>query len=191
MSRKTIIGDCPICGKKDVKFIKGACYNCYKRVVWKRKLIECPRCHRMKPMHARGFCRGCYMSLFFIERVKEPQYAKRYSLTYEQYNKITTKCVICGFDKIVALHHLDKNRKNASDSNLVGLCPNHHNMIHHRDYQDEVIKALKERGYQAEPLIKGMPTETPQKSHITLIKLIKTGEPEQSQARKEELYVPS
>lgn len=40
------------------------------------------------------------------------------------------KCVVCGFDKIVAVHHIDENRQNNDPSNLIPLCPNHHEMVH-------------------------------------------------------------
>jgi hypothetical protein len=40
------------------------------------------------------------------------------------------KCVVCGFDKIVAIHHIDENKKNNDPSNLIPLCPNHHEMVH-------------------------------------------------------------
>lgn len=40
------------------------------------------------------------------------------------------KCVICGFDKIVAIHHIDENKQNNDPKNLIPLCPNHHEMVH-------------------------------------------------------------
>ena len=40
------------------------------------------------------------------------------------------KCAICGFDKIVAIHHIDENKKNNNPKNLIPLCPNHHEMVH-------------------------------------------------------------
>lgn len=47
------------------------------------------------------------------------------------------ECVVCGFDKIVAIHHIDENKKNNDPSNLIPLCPNHHEMIHSK-WKDEV-----------------------------------------------------
>lgn len=198
MSRLIIFGDCPICGKKNAHFRKGVCYNCYKRVVWKRKLKECPRCKRQMPIHARGFCRGCYMSLFHIEQVKRDNVKKMYGLDYETYQQITKCCAICGFDKKVSLHHLDKNKSNNSRDNLVGLCPNHHMMIHDRKYQDEIISVLREKGYTLQPLVKIMPIEPPITTETKTIKIShiqitiqKTEEPEQSQVRKEDTNVIS
>jgi hypothetical protein len=54
------------------------------------------------------------------------------------------KCVICGFDKIVAVHHYDLNKKNNTPKNLIPLCPNHHEMIHHSSYSKEIIDMVDE-----------------------------------------------
>jgi hypothetical protein len=39
-------------------------------------------------------------------------------------------CVVCGYDKVTQVHHIDKNRDNNDISNLVVLCPNHHAEVH-------------------------------------------------------------
>ena len=53
------------------------------------------------------------------------------------------KCVVCGFDKIVAIHHIDENKKNNSPENLIPLCPNHHEMVHSK-WKDEVQPYIDE-----------------------------------------------
>jgi hypothetical protein len=52
-------------------------------------------------------------------------------------------CYICGFDKIVAIHHIDENKKNNDPSNLIPLCPNHHEMCHSR-WKFEIEPYIKE-----------------------------------------------
>jgi len=47
------------------------------------------------------------------------------------------QCMICGFDKIVAIHHNDNNHSNNDPNNLIPLCPNHHEMIHSK-WKNEV-----------------------------------------------------
>ena len=37
---------------------------------------------------------------------------------------------------------IDENHENISLNNLVGLCPNHHAMIHHRDFNTEIKKLI-------------------------------------------------
>jgi 5-methylcytosine-specific restriction endonuclease McrA len=51
------------------------------------------------------------------------------------------ECVICGENKIVAVHHYDENHNNDSIENLIPLCPTHHNYVHSR-YKDEVIDTI-------------------------------------------------
>ena len=131
---------------------KGFCHVCYKREIWKPKLTICKRCKREKPMHSKGLCDGCYNSVFHIEKVKKSNTQKLYGLDYEKYQNIIKNCVICGFDKIVDLHHLDYNNKNNVDANLVGLCPNHHRMVHRREFSQEMYELLKDKGLSPKPL---------------------------------------
>lgn len=133
---------CEKCGKLCIQHSKGMCVTCYKKYVWKPKLHECKRCKRKLPHHAKGYCAGCYNSLFHLDRTKDYNYKKWHNISPELYRKLTEKCLICGFNNIVELHHLDKNKLNNSEKNLVGLCPNHHKMLHTLKYRDEVIKQL-------------------------------------------------
>lgn len=42
------------------------------------------------------------------------------------------ECIICGEQNIVEVHHFDENKKNNSPTNLVPLCPTHHQYWHSR-----------------------------------------------------------
>lgn len=53
------------------------------------------------------------------------------------------KCVVCGEDKIVAIHHMDENHDNNDPKNLVPLCPTHHVYIHSR-YKSLIIDKVNE-----------------------------------------------
>ncbi len=147
-----VFSTCSICKKE--KFLaengksKGLCKVCYKRDFWKSKLFHCPRCERERPYHAKGLCTGCYNSVFHIDKVKIYNKIKDHNIPYEIYQQVTKSCIICGFDKIIDLHHLDMNHQNNSFNNLAGLCPNHHKMIHHRKFQKEIFQQLKEKGFQ-------------------------------------------
>lgn len=138
---------CPKCNKRALRITKGFCHNCYRKFLWKQKLITCKRCKQLRKNHAFGFCDGCYNSIFHIEKVKEQNTINYHNISHELYKQITKKCVICGFDKIVDLHHLDLNHENNSQDNLIGLCPNHHKMLHTRNYTQEIFKQLEEKGY--------------------------------------------
>ena len=99
-------------------------------------------------MHAKELCTGCYNSVYHVENVLRGQRKKSYLLDEETYKEITKACILCGFDKVVDLHHLDRNHKNASRDNLVGICPNHHRMIHNRKYKREIYSQLQEKGFK-------------------------------------------
>jgi len=98
---------------------------------------------------------------------------KNYGIEYETYKKITARCIVCGFNKYVHLHHLDHNRHNNDEKNMIGLCPNHHQMLHTLKYREEVLlqirKALREKEL---PLGIPVPTNKPltelNKIHIEL-----------------------
>ena len=68
--------------------------------------------------------------------------SKYRTICFQNYPK---ECVVCGFNKIVEVHHRDKNRDNNELSNLIPLCPNHHHMIHIKKYSDEINESI-ERG---------------------------------------------
>lgn len=136
---------CKNCGKTVIPHAKGMCTTCYKKLIWKPKSKECKRCYRMLPHHAKGLCSGCYHSVFQLDKIKDWNYKKRHNISLELYKEITAKCKLCAFDKVVELHHLDANHENTDKKNLVGLCPNHHKMIHMLKFKDEMLDRLNQK----------------------------------------------
>jgi len=126
---------------------KWLCKGCYKKLLWKPELKTCKRCRRQLPMHAKGLCTGCYSSLMSIEEIRLSNSVRYHKIDPVLYLKTTKKCVVCGFDNVVDLHHLDHDKTNNSENNLVGLCPNHHKLIHTQKYQKEMFDILKEKGF--------------------------------------------
>ena len=98
------------------------------------------------PHHSKGFCPGCYNFVFRLDKAKEWNHKKKHNIPPELYKKITQKCLLCGFDNIVDLHHLDENNKNNEENNLIGLCPNHHKMLHDFRFRKEIKELLKGKG---------------------------------------------
>lgn len=47
------------------------------------------------------------------------------------------KCIVCGEDKILAVHHLNEDHSDNRPENLVPLCPTHHQYVHSK-YRGEV-----------------------------------------------------
>ena len=138
---------CPKCNKETKIITKGVCHNCYRKHFWVQKKDICPRCKRTIHLKSKGLCAGCYNTVYRLEDQKARNQMRLYGLDYETYKKITEKCIVCGFNKFVALHHLDQNKKNNSEANLIGLCPNHHQMLHTLKYREEIFKILKEKGF--------------------------------------------
>src|SRR3989344_7102836 len=140
---------CPKCNKEAKRMTGKVCHNCYRRFIWKRKELTCKDCGENKILHAKGLCVRCYMNTFRLDYNKAYNHKKRYGLDIITYKEITKECKICGFSNFVDLHHLDHNRFNNKRENLIGLCPNHHQMLHTIEHHDKVIIMLKEKGVEA------------------------------------------
>ena len=134
---------CSSCGKQTAHHGKAMCQKCYKKQ-WKPKLIICKECKKERPHHAFGLCNSCHTKLYHYNNVKASNYRKWHGIDLQTYRNTTKACLICGFDKVVDLHHLDGDHKNNKQSNLIGLCPNHHKMYHNQKYRKEVELAIKE-----------------------------------------------
>lgn len=137
------IGICVECGKEDEIHARGKCYKCYKKT-YKQPIITCKICGKKTQHHAKGLCGNCAQKLFYYENIKTYNVMKYHGLDLKTWRDVTKKCMICGFDKIVDLHHLDGNRKNTSRDNLIGLCPNHHRMAHDMRFREEIDMLLSD-----------------------------------------------
>jgi hypothetical protein len=142
-----MIKECTNCHAQKEHHAKGLCYSCYKKLKWSPKLLICKRCKRKRPVHAKGLCAGCYNYVFHLDNNKAYNHRKSRGVDLKTYRKTTKSCVICGFDKVVDLHHIDKNKGNNSPKNLVGLCPNHHRMANTLTFRQEIFQNLKEKGF--------------------------------------------
>ena len=134
--------DCLGCGERKELHAKGYCNKCYKNKIWKPRIMICKNCGKERPHKAFGLCSGCHTKLHHYDKTKAFNYKKWHNISLELYRKITKECLICGFDKVVELHHLDEDHKNNSEENLIGLCPNHHKMLHDMKYSEEIKKEI-------------------------------------------------
>ena len=60
-------------------------------------------------------------------------------------HKVTKECSMCGIknDKLLAVHHIDKNHYNNDVSNLAWVCHNCHHLIHHDSvYGDRFMRKI-------------------------------------------------
>ena len=75
-------------------------------------------------------CRKCANSIGGKAKSKKHHHddvAHYITVAFRHHEK---KCVVCGEDKIVAVHHYDCNHNNNEPNNLVPLCPTHHSYMH-------------------------------------------------------------
>jgi len=139
---------CEICKNEGEHHARGLCNKCYKKG-YKQPKIICKNCGKKRIHQAFGLCSTCHTKIHHYDKTKNYNYTKYHKIPIETYKKLTEKCVLCGFDKIVELHHLDMNRSNNSKKNFVGLCPNHHKILHDCRFSKEVVGILREKGYIA------------------------------------------
>ena len=119
----------------------------------KYELIEkiCPVCN-IKFVDRKGHkrekitCSHSCSNTYFRSGENNPNYkADKSDWGYRKicFSKWKKECIICGFDKVVDVHHLDHNNKNNDINNLIPLCPNHHMMLHTKKYNEEVVAEIK------------------------------------------------
>ena len=116
----------------DIKEHKKICQNCGK------EFIFVGRKNSRAYQYAKFCCKSCAhdRSSWWKDHYKSYR-----TLGIKYWGK---QCEICGFDKIVEVHHFDKNHFNNDVNNLIVLCPNHHRMIHTKKYEKEVTQQLLE-----------------------------------------------
>lgn len=110
---------------------------------------KCPVCGnkfetRKGTKREKQTCSCACSNTYFRSGIDNPNYkggSRNYRTTCFHYHD--KKCIICGEDKIVEVHHFDGNRDNNFPENLVPLCPNHHQYIHSR-YKNLIFKKIKE-----------------------------------------------
>jgi hypothetical protein len=142
-----MLKECLNCHLLKEHHAKGLCYVCYKKLTWIPKTGNCKRCQKLKEMHAKGLCASCYNYVFHLDKNKAYHHRKYNHVDVKTYRELTKACILCGFDKVVDLHHIDRNRQNNSRTNLVGLCPNHHRLIKSARFRLEILHQLKEKGF--------------------------------------------
>lgn len=103
---------------------------------------ECPVCGKLHSKYGVTCSYSC-SNTHFRSGKNNGAYQAGSNYRTECFLHHEKKCIICGEDKIVAVHHYDENRKNNSPENLIPLCPTHHQYVHSR-YADEVNHIVEE-----------------------------------------------
>ena len=109
---------------------------------------ECPVCNKEHSKDGITCSYSCSNKYFRHGRKGGTQYKtddrlianKQYQqLCFRHHGK---KCIVCGEEKIVAVHHINENHFDNRVENLVPLCPTHHQYVHSR-YKNEVIPIIE------------------------------------------------
>ena len=112
---------------------KKICVVCEKEFIWKGRL-------KTKAFSRAKFCtRSCANNRQTWWKINSTHYR---TIALQHWKK---ECTICGFDKIVAIHHIDENKKNNDPNNLMPLCPNHHEMIHSKKWKAEIQEIVDQK----------------------------------------------
>jgi hypothetical protein len=131
---------CQYKGRKTGKNI--ACYICGKETYKQLKSIKNSKSGNF---FCNKSCQAIWRNQEFIgakhANWKDGLYAYKSVLLR---NKVAKVCTLCKIKdkRVLAVHHIDKNRKNNLVSNLAWLCHNCHHLVH---YHKEEEKNFKEK----------------------------------------------
>lgn len=123
--------DCHHKGLKKGQMVK--CFICNKEIYRSPKSL---RISKSKKYFCSKSCQTKWRNVQFIGEKHgnwaNGKYSYRSVLTR---NKIPKICKLCDIkdDRILAVHHIDKNRLNNKLGNLTWLCHNCHFLVHHDD----------------------------------------------------------
>lgn len=90
---------------------------------------------------SKGTCSRSCANTFFKSAENNGNWKQSaYRSTCFLYHK--KECIVCGETNIVEAHHLDENKFNNDPSNLIPLCPTHHQYWHsrHRSLIEDKIR---------------------------------------------------
>lgn len=110
-------------------------------------LKTCPVCSKeFKPTSNRDqtTCSVGCANTYFRSGQNNPNYnPNKNDYRFICFSKREKKCVICGEDKVIEVHHYDQNHDNNEINNLIPLCPNHHRYFHSK-YRNLVESQIDE-----------------------------------------------
>ncbi len=90
---------------------------------------------------SKGTCSHSCSNKFFSHLRNKPESYSRYTtICWKEHKK---ECVVCGEDKIVAVHHMNEDHNDNRPENLVPLCPTHHTYMHSK-YKEEILPTVEE-----------------------------------------------
>ena len=126
---------CKFCNEgKAVTSIKKHEKSCYLNPL---NITPCKVCNNpiKDYKNSKGTCSHSCSNKFFSHLRNKPENYSRYTtICWKEHKK---ECIVCGENKIVAVHHYNENHEDNRIENLVPLCPTHHQYMHSR-YAEEI-----------------------------------------------------
>jgi hypothetical protein len=121
----------------EYKRFEVSCFSCNSAFQIKEREL-------LFPSKEKYFCsRNCANSIggkAKSEKYHSDNTAHYTTIAWRHHDK---KCVVCGEDKIVAVHHYNENHNDNDPKNLIPLCPTHHQYMHSR-YKSEIVDIVNE-----------------------------------------------
>ena len=115
-----------------------------------RRQIQCIDCDKLRTHKAKKLCSPCYekkRSKVYYKNNKQKkkiyQVKRFYNLSLKEYKKVVGQCYLCGYTRTVDCHHINGKGDN---SKLIGLCPNHHRLVHSNKLNKEELNKLSNYG---------------------------------------------
>ncbi len=132
-------------------------WNSKERVLYPTITKNCPICKvefKTKEGHKKEktCCSKSCSNTYFRSGINNPNWKPDeelnglYSYKIICFRHHERKCVVCGENKIVDVHHFDENKNNDNPMNLIPLCPTHHTYWHSRYrylIKDKVLKYVE------------------------------------------------
>jgi hypothetical protein len=120
----------------------------------RKPLAECPVCGKPVKAHGNVTCSCACANKHFRSGADSPNWrggetgTVKNGINTKEYRRIAFKahgkhCAICGYDRVIDVHHLDGDRTNNSPENLIPLCRNHHAELHTNEFGDEIRELIK------------------------------------------------
>ena len=106
----------------------------------KKFVVECCSCgtsfnvkerEKQHPVKEQYFCsRSCANSIGGKAKAEKYHYDDVARYTTVAWRHHEKKCIICGEENVVAVHHLNEVHADNRPENLIPLCPTHHQYMH-------------------------------------------------------------
>lgn len=106
---------------------------------------NCPVCNKAfitDVKENKVTCSQPCANTFFRSGSNHPQWNKN-SYRNICFSVYPYKCLLCAWNKILDVHHVNSIKKDNSKKNLVPLCPNHHALTRTTKHKDEIDKDIK------------------------------------------------